>query len=265
MFQELRHSAALMAKQFLFGRHGEPYQVGDTTLRFEPGTRPINPKYRTSANSVSRYDALQVDLLTQNLGAGDFAIDIGAHAGQIALIMAARCGQAGRVIAFEPDAHARARLVRNLDLNKTVKRPQIEALALSDHSGEAILFSRGGDCNSSLSMSGLPSMEVEDLEQMAVTLSTLDDYLRLNNLPVPKLVKIDTEGAEICILRGAETVLASDAAILCELHPYAWEGFGTSAEDLSTLLARFGRKMRYIDQAHMADGPPSYGIVLLER
>ena len=67
------------------------------------------------------------------------------------------------------------------------------------------------------------------------------------------------------ILRGAETVLASDAVILCELHPYAWEGFGTSADDLATLLARFGRKMRYLDQAHPVEGPPIYGIVLIER
>ena len=37
MFQNLRHSAVLAAKRILFARHGEPYQIGDTTLRFEPG------------------------------------------------------------------------------------------------------------------------------------------------------------------------------------------------------------------------------------
>ena len=108
-------------------------------------------------------------------------------------------------------------------------------------------------------------MALADLEQMDVTLSTLDDYLQQNGLPIPKLVKIDTEGAEIRILKGAEALLASDAEILCELHPYAWEGFGSSFEELQELLAKCGRRMRYLDQSQPAQGYPEYGVVVLER
>jgi len=106
---------------------------------------------------------------------------------------------------------------------------------------------------------------VEDLEQLDVAVATLDGYLRDRHLPAPDLMKIDTEGAEIRILRGAETVLASSAAILCELHPYAWEGFQTSFEELKVLLDRFGRRMRYVDQDSEAKGEATYGCVLLER
>jgi FkbM family methyltransferase len=265
VIRNLKHQAVLAVKNLLFGRHGEPYRIGGATLRFAPGTRPVLTKYRSSPNTISRHDALQVELVSEILGPGDFAVDIGAHAGQYALIMAARCGPTGRVIAFEPDAHALKKFTRNLDLNKNMPRPTVESLALSDRSGSATLYSRGGDSNSSLSLSGLPSMAIEDLEQMDVTLTTLDDYLDKHGLPVPKLVKIDTEGAEIRILSGAETLLASDAEILCELHPYAWEGFGSSFEELQGLLAKCGRQMRYIDQDKPVEGDPDYGVVVLER
>ena len=265
MFREFRFKAILALKQLLYGRRGEPFRIAGALLRFVPGTRPILPKYRTSTNDISRYDALQVEQIAQRLGPGDLAMDIGAHAGQYALIMAARCGPGGKVIAFEPDSYAREILLRNLALNPGIARPVVEEFALSDRSGPAMLFSRGGDSNSSLSLSGLPTMAIEDLEQIEVTLCTLDDYLHQRGLPFPKLIKIDTEGAEIQILRGAEAVLASDTEILCELHPYAWEGFGDSFADLQALLAKSGRQMRYIDQPQAALGEPTYGVVYLER
>lgn len=265
MFQNFKHQAVLALKRLIYRRSGEPYQIDGTTLRFAPGTRPVLTKYRTSPDSISRYDALQVLLLTEKLGPGDFAIDVGAHAGQFALIMAARCGPTGRVIVFEPDTHARKKLEHNLGLNKGVPRVTVESLALSDHKGSATLFSRGGDSNSSLSTSGLPGSAPDDLEQLDVTLSTLDDYLHEHNLTMPKLVKIDTEGAEIRILLGAKALLESSAEVVCELHPYAWEGFGSSLEELQGLLAECGRTMRYLDQTEAVQGIPEYGIVLLER
>jgi FkbM family methyltransferase len=265
MIQAFKHRAVLAIKHLLYGRSGEPYRVAGTVLRFVPGTRPVLAKYRTSPNSVVRYDALQVEMVVEQLQPGDFALDIGAHAGQYALIMATRCGPSGKVIAFEPDHYARKVFARNLDLNQATPMPTIEALALSDRSGSATLYSRGGDSNSSLSLSGLPSSALEDLEQLDVTLCTLDDYLEQNGLPVPNLVKIDTEGAEIRILQGAQALLASDAEILCELHPYAWEGFGSSLAELQALLAKSGRQMRYIDEAKAVEGEPIYGVVSLER
>src|SRR5580658_8939393 len=126
------HGAAAAIKQALYGRRGEPYQVNGQTLRFTPGSRPVRQRYASSANAVNRYDALQIQQLTAGLKPGDFALDIGGHHGSIALIMAACCGPTGRVITFEPDPSARAAMMRNFDLNPQVRRPEIEAVAVSD-------------------------------------------------------------------------------------------------------------------------------------
>lgn len=265
MLQNLKHRLVLWAKSLIYGRRGEAYSVMGQRLYFVPGTRPVRLKYRNSSNSIVRYDALQIEHLCACLGAGDFAMDIGTHAGQHALIMAMLCGEKGRVIAFEPDVHARKLLAQNIALNRNIAPPRVEVMALSDHNGMATFFSNGGDANSSLSLSGLSPAMDKQFERMEVPVIRFDDYMRDNALPMPKFVKIDTEGAEIRILQGAESLLASDAEIVCELHPYAWEGFGNSLDDLTSIIAKFGRHMRYLDQAEPVVGEPVYGVVVLER
>ena len=56
--------------------------------RLKPGTRPVRLRYVESANSNVRYYALQVQLFNKGLKEGNFAIDVGAHAGQYAILMA---------------------------------------------------------------------------------------------------------------------------------------------------------------------------------
>src|SRR5476651_1345578 len=151
----LSHAAVLRLKSLIYGRSGEPYRVGEQVLRYAPGTRPVRLRYENSSNDNARYDAMQVRLFCEGLSEGDTAIDVGGHAGQYALIMAAMCGQSGHVVTFEPDPHARRKLEHNVALNPGVKPPTVEALAVSDAPGEATLYSRGGNSNSSLARSGI--------------------------------------------------------------------------------------------------------------
>ena len=100
---------------------------------------------------------------------------------------------------------------------------------------------------------------------MVVPLVTLDAYVRDAGLRQPRLIKIDTEGAEIRVLKGAPKLLASDAEIVCELHPYAWEEFSNSFAELKMLVSNSGRRMRYLDQHAEIGSDVKYGTVLLER
>lgn len=254
-----------LLKRLAYGRTGEPYQIANRTLRYLPGTRPIRPRYVHSSNEVNRYDALQIQLLSEHLNEGDTAIDIGAHYGVFTVLMAAMCGLSGRIVAFEPDPYARAVLEKNLDLNPDLQRPQVESFACSDSEGESTLFSRGGNSQSSLVRSAVAFAPEDTLERVQVRLATLDSYLTKQKMPMPQWVKIDTEGAEIRILKGASNVLSSNAGIICELHPYAWPEFGTTFAELSDIVAAHGRRIRYLDQDVPIGNVPKYGTVLLER
>jgi FkbM family methyltransferase len=260
----LSHGAALRLKTLLYGRRGEPFPLGDQVLRYAPGTRPVRARYETSPNDSVRYDALQVRLFREGLSEGDTAIDIGAHAGQYALIMAAMCGNSGHVTAFEPDPYARQLLQRNIALNPRIKAPTIEALAVSGAPGEAVLYSRGGNSQSSLARSGVGQAGI-GAEAIKVRVVTLDSYLVEQGLPEPRWIKIDTEGAEIGILKGAPKLLAGRSNIVCELHPYAWAEFGDSFDELQRLAAACGRRIRYLDETTEVSADVRYGTVLLER
>jgi FkbM family methyltransferase len=181
------------------------------------------------------------------------------------VLMAAMCGQTGDVVAFEPDPYAREMLVKNLNLNPNIKRPTVELCACSDKIGEATLFSRGGNSQSSLARSAVEFSASHKSEEILVPLVTLDSYLSEHNLPNPRCVKIDAEGAEIRILKGAKRVLSSNADLVCELHPYAWPEFGDTLAELKDLCAAAGRRVRYLDQGTEISGQAEYGTVLLER
>jgi FkbM family methyltransferase len=176
--------------------------------------------------------------------------------------MAAKCGSSGYVVAFEPNASSREQIERNFALNPTIKRATIEGYACSDTEGAAeFYFSRSSDLNASLAKGEWHS------ESTTVQVTAVDNYMRRSGLPAPALVKIDTEGAEIRVLKGATTLLNSSAAILCELHPYAWESFGNTYNELQALLVSHGRRIRYLDQDHEIKGPVhgvrGYGIALI--
>jgi hypothetical protein len=141
----------------------------------------------------------------------------------------------------------------------------IEPCACSDSAGEATLFSRGGNAQSSLVRSGVEFSPAHKSEEFSVPLVTLDSYLQEHNLPEPQWVKIDAEGAEIRILKGAQKVLRGNAAILCELHPYAWPEFGNTLAELTQLAVAAGRRIRYLDQDAEIGEQVEYGTVLLER
>ena len=105
----IQHKFVLGVKRFIYGKHGEPYVIAGRTLRYTPGTRPVRTRYANSSNENSRYDALQVQLLTEHLREGDTAIDIGAHCGQYCILMAAMCGATGKCRGFSNPIRMRAR------------------------------------------------------------------------------------------------------------------------------------------------------------
>jgi len=254
----MRHQLALAVKGILYGRRGEPYSFAGHRLRFVPGTRPIRLRHTNSNNWVNRYDALQIEWLASHLGCGDVAFDIGASAGTVTVLMAALCSQSGHVTAFEPNKTSCDIIAKNFALNSSLRLPKIERLACSDYEGEAVLHCAWeGDCNAALVPSDERTMRT------SVPVVTLDAYFSRTHLH-PSCVKIDVEGAEVRILKGARRLLSGQARIICELHPYAWPAFGNTFEEMVALVKEHGRELRYLGEKTIAS-TPHYGIVELLR
>lgn len=257
------HNAVISAKNYWYGRRGEPISYGPHRLRYVPGTRPVRLKYVDSTDMVVRNDARQLQFFLERVKPGGFVMDIGGNVGQYAVLFGSLVGDSGRVVSFEPDPVHRTILTRNLTLNGFRDRALVEDAALSDVNGTHVFYSRK-DQMSSLVKSGLgTNADLPDVTAYKVKTVRVDDYLASKNLEFPRWAKIDTEGAEVNVLRGATGLLKSNATIVCELHPYAWEGFGTSFEELLSIVKASNREIRYLDPGFKIEDGPLHTTVVI--
>jgi FkbM family methyltransferase len=132
--------------------------------------------------------------------------DIGAHVGFYSLLSAVLSEPDGRVFAFEPVPQNAANLRRHVALNH-VAVEVIEA-AVADREAEG-RFEVGADSyTGSLGDQGAP-----------VRVVTIDALCITAKLPKPDVVKIDVEGAEALVLRGArETIRLAHPVIFVAVH-----------------------------------------------
>ena len=249
----LRRAGALVLSAFE-RRRGATYEIAGTRVRFLAGSAPTVVGSRSDDRNV--IDALQLARFAEAITPGDVVADVGSYRGTYAVIAAARAGAGGRVFAFEPTASNAALVAANVRLNRFTDRVTVEQVAVSDRTGTANFFAWGDAQSNSLADQNTEAATVQ------VRTVALDDYFR--NKTLPRVLKIDIEGAELLALRGAQSILASDARIICELHPYAWAQLGYGADDLRTLLEECGRyTASLVDGAEVTEY--AYGAVWLAK
>jgi len=170
---------------------------------------------------------------------GMTALDIGAHHGFYSLLASLKVGPTGRVISFEPSPREREKLLRNLAVNGYAN-VQVEDCALADEPGQQDLILVGSN-NSGCNSLRQPNV-AESTSAVAVRVETLDGYLAGHPLPPVDFIKLDAEGAELAILRGARTMLGSRPrpVIQCELEEIRTRPWGYHPREVVALLDTMG-------------------------
>lgn len=176
-------------------------EIGPRTLRLDMRSAHERRYYDLVRRGVSDLDMK----LWRRLGrAGDVVLDAGANIGFTSLQYLD--GGAARVHAFEPVPHLHARLAKLAD-----DRLQVHGSALGDAVGEAtITLSRSHDQGHSLNprfQEMFPSVYGKRPASCAISITTLD---ACPQLPPFDFWKIDVEGSEAALLRGARGVLERD-------------------------------------------------------
>jgi FkbM family methyltransferase len=151
------------------------------------------------------YETRDRDLILPLVPSGGTCLDVGANVGYYTLHFAKRVGPRGRVFAFEPDPRNAARLRRNIALNGFDSFASVMEAAVSDRDGRATLH-RSEDAHSGW---GSLTAHVRETSAVEVPVTTLDSFLRAERLDRVHLLKVDVEGSEIELLRGARRSLES--------------------------------------------------------
>lgn len=189
--------------------------------RFEPGTR---------------------NALRKLVKPSSLVLDIGANIGAHSLLLAQLVGPQGRVLCFEPTDFAYRKLQRNLDLN-----PGLASRVTPFH---CFLAEKDDKDVPDAIYSSWPLTEGEDLhakhlgQPMPTTKArarSIDGVLAEIGNPLVQLVKIDVDGFETEVLRGATSLLGiSRPVFMMELSPYVLDERGSSLEELLACFAPHG-------------------------
>jgi len=194
-------------------------EVNNNVLRFMAATPILQWRARTALSKEP-----DTTSWIDEFGPNDILWDIGANVGVFS-VYAAKLRGVG-VLAFEPAADNYMVLCRNVEINELARRVIPYCLAFAKKSSLGVLNSNSSAIGSSLRQFGDPGVtsqywptEIGSHAQGMIGFS-IDDFIRQFNPTFPTHIKIDVDGLEIDILRGAVATLSDDRmrSIMVELN-----------------------------------------------
>lgn len=183
------------------------------------------------------YEKGTLDIISQLLLPGDTFVDVGANIGLMSIFSGLKVGSKGKVIAFEPNPNTRLILEENIRLNELEKTVKIEQKALSNETKKSNIYDRW-DVNRGGASLIKPKTKSTSYEIEETTFST---YFSINKKI--KIIKIDVEGYELEVLKGAKeylTATATPPVLIVEFSSDRINTFGTNTSPLFEFLQSFG-------------------------
>lgn len=182
------------------------------------------------------FETTECSFVESFLRPGMTVLDIGAHHGFYTLLASRKVGPQGRVLAVEASPREREKLDLHLRINRC-NNVQIESRALGEAEGNAQLYLVNGGqngCNS------LRKPQVSDpTEAISVQVECLDNVLCDHRIEKVDFIKLDVEGAELSVLKGAPQLLTNRPrpAILAEVYDIRTKPWGYAAREIIRYLA----------------------------
>jgi FkbM family methyltransferase len=184
----------------------------------------VLPEHRYLSWNQSEYAAFRAAI-----NRGGVALDVGANVGAYAMVLGQWVGPSGAVFAFEPAPAIFDGLAAHVRLNDLGQVVRPVRAAVGDRTGTAELILSGTAGESRLaagSDSGVAATTVQTV--------SIDDFCACE-AAVPDFIKIDVEGWELAVLRGARNTIRArgrSLALFVEMHPSIWPALSVTRADL---------------------------------
>jgi FkbM family methyltransferase len=165
------------------------------------------------AMAAGHFEPNEVSIIKNIVKRDMFVVDIGANIGFYTVMFASLVGDAGRVVAFEPVPDSRSKLTASVIRNRLEHIVEIETVALSDTIGQVRIVHAIDTVNIGGAHISTDPAEFDRAEIATHMVNTrrLDDY-RFNRRI--DFIKMDIEGAEGLVLRGADATLRRDMPVM---------------------------------------------------
>lgn len=185
-------------------------------------------------------DAVRNALLAR-VSADATVLDVGANVGWWTVPLARHLARGGGgVVAFEPVPANRARLEWAIAANDVRAHVEVAPIALGDAPGELGMWFKAAETGAGSGTAALVAGEGES--HLRVQVVTLDAWAAEHALTRCDLMKLDIEGAELMMLRGAERFVAEHRPLIFgEFEAYWLTTFGSSFLD----VAAWAERMHY--------------------
>jgi FkbM family methyltransferase len=173
-------------------------------------------------------------------------VDVGANVGAHTLRMSRRVAQEGKVVAFEPTTFAYEKLIRNLSLNDADNVTAIKAAASDRNSDREEIRAR----------SSWSTYRPAEVDVSAVPFWRIDDWLEKNGIEAVDLIKVDVDGEECAVLRGAERAIRKSSPVVL-LEVGAWHFERLESNPIAFLM---GLGYRFWDLVGLEEYPDEQSI-----
>ncbi len=166
---------------------------------------------------LETHDTDVTKILIDRIKYGFKVVEIGAHIGYFSLLIAKLIGTKGKLFAIEPLPVNQKRLNEHI-ISNGFNNVKILNFAVSDKNDNEDFFVFDFSTIGRLTTVD-PRYEKEPLDKISVECRTFDSLYKTGLIDMPDFIKIDTEGAELLILKGMHDILKiSKPQLLIELH-----------------------------------------------
>jgi FkbM family methyltransferase len=193
------------------------------------------------------YEAANFQFLKENCKPGDIVLDIGAHLGVFAVAAAMYTNRSGKVYAFEPTSSTNNLLKKTIQYNKleNIVFPRKEAVGKESGKTYFYVSDVEGDNSNSL----VSHVRDRNLHSEEIDVVSVDGFAEKMNLEKINFLKIDAEGAEFDVLKGAAKTLQNYRPVcILSIHPVPILSKGDKLEDIYDFVKQLNYSISYNDQ-----------------